>query len=194
MQPFLALITPIGGGPQGPVDPSFGVPGWPSHPMAPGGPPPGIWGGGNMPYPDQSLPRPQPGQPPRPWGPINYPDQGLPGQQPPPLGFWGGSSPGVGPQPRPDQGLPGNQPYPDQSLPGMQPHPSHPIFIPPPDYQNPPEGGKPPPPEGGWGYSPQFGWGYFPPENVAKPKKGQQPGQQGQPGQPGQPGQQQSKK
>jgi len=30
-------------------------------------------------YPDQGLPGQQPGQPPRPWGPINYPDQGLPG-------------------------------------------------------------------------------------------------------------------
>jgi hypothetical protein len=104
-------------------------------------------------------------RPPHPSQPIYRPD----------LGFWGGSSPGVGNQPYPDQGLPWPQPHPDHSLPGAQPHPSHPIFIPPPDYQNPPEGGKPPPPEGGWGYHPQYGWGYFPPENVAKPKKPGEP-------------------
>jgi collagen type IV alpha len=55
-RPFLALITPIGGGGEGghPEHPIFypppgsppGIwpsPGWPSHPIAPGGPPPGIW-------------------------------------------------------------------------------------------------------------------------------------------------------
>lgn len=118
MQPFLALITPVSSGE-------------PSHPIAPGGPPP------------------------RPWGPINYPDQGLPQ---PPLGIWGGrpppyvdigfpgQQPGIwGPIYYPDQGLPGQQPgqpprpwgpinYPDQGLPGAQPvpgRPTHPIYYPP---------------------------------------------------------------
>lgn len=124
MTPFLALITPIGGGLGGPPGvpthpwvPPYG----PSHPIAPGGPPPRPWG--PIEYPDQSLPGNQP-----------YPDQGLPR---PPLGTWGGVRPpyvdigGPGPQPYPGQGLPGNQPYPDQGLPGQQPRPTHPIFYPP---------------------------------------------------------------
>jgi len=160
---------------QSPVDPGYGVPGWPSHPIAPGGPPPRPWGPIN--YPDQGLPGNQP-----------YPDQSLPGQQP---GIWGGG--GVGNYP--DAGFPGPQPggpvrpwgpinYPDQGLPGQQPRPWGPINYPdqglplPPDYQNPPEGGKPPPPQGGWGYSPEYGWGYFPPENIAKPKQGQKSSEQ----------------
>lgn len=84
---------------------------YPSHPIAPGGPPLGIWGGGGVGnYPDAGFPGPQPGGPVYPSHPIYRPD----------LGFWGGSSPGVMPQPHPDQGLPGNQPY-----------PSHPIYYPP---------------------------------------------------------------
>jgi hypothetical protein len=112
MQPFLAMILPVSGG-------------VPTHPIAPGGPPPRPWGPIN--YPDQGLPGNQP-----------YPDQGLPGQQP---GIWGGG--GVGNYP--DAGFPGPQPggpvrpwgpinYPDQGLPGAQPvpgRPSHPIYYPP---------------------------------------------------------------
>lgn len=159
MQPYLALITPLGGG--------GGVP---THPIAPGGPPP------------------------RPWGPINYPDQGLPGNQPyPDQGL-----PGY--QPYPDQGLPGNQPYPDQGLPqppgtpplgiwggrppnyvdiggpGPQPgrpgRPTHPIYYPPviwdpsrpanpivnpgdPDH---PEGDRTPKIEWKTAWSPTTGW------------------------------------
>jgi hypothetical protein len=76
-------------------------------------------------------------------GMLFLPDVGYPLPTPqPPLGIWGGSSPGVMPQPLPgqglpgnqpypDQGLPGNQPYPDQGLPGNQPYPSLPIYIPP---------------------------------------------------------------
>jgi hypothetical protein len=141
----------------------------PSHPIAPGGPPLGIWGGGGVGnYPDAGFPGQQPGGPVRPWGPINYPDQGLPGQQPrpshpiyipgyPPLQIWGGGGVGnypdagfPGPQPGqpprpwgpinyPDQSLPGNQPYPDQSLP---PGPSHPIVIPWPPGEQPPTDGN----------------------------------------------------
>lgn len=55
-------------------------------------------------------------------GKAFLPDIGYPLPQPP-LGIWGGSSPGVLPQPYPGQGLPGNQPYPDQGLPSPQPRP-----------------------------------------------------------------------
>jgi hypothetical protein len=115
----------IGGGPM-PGGPQ------PSHPIAPGGPPPGYWGGVAPPHPDQGLP----GQPPGYWGGVAPPlptHPIAPGGQPPtiwpspghpahpiapggpPLGIWGGVAP----------------PYPDQGLPGSQPHPSHPIVIPP---------------------------------------------------------------
>jgi hypothetical protein len=78
-------IAPGGGPSQGP--------GFPTHPIAPGGPPPGFWGGGNMPYPDQGLP----GQPPGFWGgspawpghpiaPGGGPSQG-PGFATPPIYF-----------------------------------------------------------------------------------------------------------
>jgi len=160
----------IGGGPMP------GGPG-PSHPIAPGGRPPGIWGGPPL-YPDQGLPGSQPhpshpiapgGRPPGIWGgPPLYPDQGLPGQPP---GIWGGAPP------YPDQGLPGGQPHPshpivippdavapgvpsqpiywpihpDQGLPGQQPQPSHPIVIPGDDEQNPKFEVK-------TAWSPQTGW------------------------------------
>lgn len=97
MQPFLALITPLtgsGGGGGGGEPPQVWRPTFPTNPIVvppggaypPGGPstpPLGIWGGSGVgPYPDAGFPGPQPGQPPRPWGPINYPDQGLPGLPP----------------------------------------------------------------------------------------------------------------
>jgi hypothetical protein len=44
-------------------------PGAPSHPIAPGGQPPGIWGGA-PPYVDIGFPGPQPGQPPSVWRPT----------------------------------------------------------------------------------------------------------------------------
>jgi len=70
----------VGGGPMpplsiwGPTDPR------PSHPIAPGGPPLGTWGGGNVPYPTPPiyLPPVNPGEPPLTiWGP------GDPRPQPP---------------------------------------------------------------------------------------------------------------
>jgi hypothetical protein len=88
MTPFLALITPVSSGsPEHPIAPGGPPPGiWPggghpSHPIAPGGPPPGIWPGPGR--PDQGLP----GSPPGIWGGApTYPDQGLPGGgQPAPL-------------------------------------------------------------------------------------------------------------
>ena len=81
----------IGGGP---------LPGGP-FPIAPGGPPLGIWGG----------------------TPPAYVDIGFPGPQPPgtpPLGIWGGG--GVGNYP--DAGFPGPQP-------GGPVRPTHPIYYPP---------------------------------------------------------------
>jgi actin cytoskeleton-regulatory complex protein PAN1 len=150
MQPMLCMIVPLSAG------------GEPTHPIAPGGQPPGIW--------------PSPGHPAHPIAP---------GGQPP--GYWGGAPP-----PYPDQGLPGRPPYPSQGpgfptnpivLPPYQPggppvtiwpspgHPSHPIVIPPPPPP-PPDGEavKPPPEGGGWGYAPTAGWGYFPPQGEAGPK------------------------
>jgi hypothetical protein len=43
MQPFFALVTPVGNG------------GSPSHPIAPGGPPPGYWGGAPLPTPTPPI-------------------------------------------------------------------------------------------------------------------------------------------
>lgn len=85
MQPFLALITPVGD-----AGPPLGI--WGGRPpnyVDIGGPGPQPYPGqglpGNQPYPGQGLPGPQPypdqslpGQQPRPWGPVFYPDQGLP--------------------------------------------------------------------------------------------------------------------
>lgn len=131
----------VGGGP---------MPGGPgvSHPIAPGGPPPGVWPPPGR--PDQGLPgQPpgiwpspghpshpiapggQPGQPPGIWGGAPaYPDQGLPPSAPPgmilvwiPGHGWTYIQAGV----RPDQGLPGQPGRPDQGLPGQQPGVSHPI-------------------------------------------------------------------
>jgi hypothetical protein len=145
-QPFLAMITPLSSG----GHPDQGLPGappgiWPSpghpaHPIAPGGPPLGFWGGVGQPYPDQGLPGappgiwPSPGHPAHPiapggrppgiWGgPPMYPDQGLPGQPP---GIWGG---GNLPMPTPPIYLPPG------SIPGLKPE--HPIFIPPSIWPNP---------------------------------------------------------
>jgi hypothetical protein len=127
MQPFLALITPLGGGgsPSEPPAPSHPIAGgpWPSHPIVnppPGQPgqPPGYWGGVAPPWVDNTLP----GWQPRPSHPI------APGGRPP--GIWGG------PPLYPDQGLPGPQPTPTPPIflpPGTIPDtkPEHPIYIPP---------------------------------------------------------------
>jgi hypothetical protein len=100
MQPYLALITPIGAG-----HPDQGLPGapppQPSHPIVLPG-----------------VPDPYPGSPSHPIYITGNPSQPI--YIPP--GYWGGSNP------HPDQGLPGSQPHPDQGLPpnsGGQP--SHPI-------------------------------------------------------------------
>jgi hypothetical protein len=124
MQPFLAMITPLSdarpdqglpgqppgywGGvapplpthpiaPGGPPPQIWPSPGHPAHPIAPGGPPPGYWGGVAPPLPTHPI---------------------APGGQPP--GIWGG---GNVPMPTPPIYLPPG------SIPGAKPE--HPIYIPP---------------------------------------------------------------
>jgi hypothetical protein len=168
---FLAYILPVGGG--GPVDPGFGVPGWPSHPISPGGPPP---------YPSHPIP-------PTVW--PNPPGGGGGGPGGPPLGTWGGDAPWPGYATPPI--APGGQPpgiwggrppnYVDIGGPGHQPHPSHPIapgggggggggsppgiwggsnepFPTPPIYIGPPVPAPEPPPVLEWhsAWTPQTGW------------------------------------
>jgi hypothetical protein len=126
MESFVALITPLGAGP----------PGYPAHPIAPGGPPPGIWGGA-PPYPDQGLPPsgvgvwPSPGRPAHPIAPGG-----------PPPGIWGGAPP------YPDIG--GPAPQPPTQPPWWPGYPAHPI---PPIVSHPI-----PPPEGLPEYEPKIEW------------------------------------
>lgn len=133
MNPFQAWIIPVAGNP------------------------PGIWGGGNQPFP--TPPIHIPGQPPGTWGGAGepFPGYGLPGTPP---GIWGG----------------GNEPFPGYGLPGggkpptiWPPTPDHPIVIPPLPDVKPPDV-KPehpiviPPPgttvEKQWRmvFSPLYGW------------------------------------
>ena len=145
----------------GPTDPR------PSHPIAPGGPPLGIWGGAPPPYP--AHPIAPGGPPPTATPPIYYPPSVGGGPVYPPS-IWGPTDP----RPSHPIVLP---PYEPGGPPVIiwgptDPRPSHPIVInpplpPPPD---PPEGGKPPPPEGGWGFHPEYGWGYFPGGGTPEPK------------------------
>jgi hypothetical protein len=93
--------------PGGPPPGIWPSPGHPSHPIAPGGPPPGYWGGVAPPYPTHPI---------------------APGGRPP--GIWGGAPPYV------DIGGPGPQPIPTPPIylpPGFIPglKPEHPIYIPP---------------------------------------------------------------
>jgi hypothetical protein len=118
-EPFLALITPISSG-------------YPAHPIAPGGPPPGIWPSPGVPthpiyYPPGIWPSPgHPAHPIAPGGPPPgiWPSPGYPAHPiapgGPPLGIWGGAPV---PVPRPPIYLPPG------SIPGLKPE--HPIYIPP---------------------------------------------------------------
>lgn len=118
MQPFFAMIVPIGGG----------------------GNPPGIWGGSNEPFPGWGLPpagtKPPSGSPPGTWGGSGQPFPNppipiYPGGTPNPPGTWGGSGepfPGYGPP----EGGPGSPP---SIWPGR---PAHPIVIPPEKPGDPP--------------------------------------------------------
>lgn len=128
MQPFLALITPVGGGggegppgiwgPGSPMpNPPIFWPGFPGGGGGGGGSPPGIWGpGGPMPNPPIYWPGfpgggggGGGGSPPGIWGggnvplpnpPIYFPDNGGGGSPP---GIWGG---GNVPMPQPPIELP----------------------------------------------------------------------------------------
>jgi hypothetical protein len=94
-------IIPPGGGGGAPGYPAHPwVPPWgPAHPIAPGGQPPGFWGGVAPPWVDTTPPGPQPG-PSHPWIPPR------PGQGQPP-GIWGGANE---PFPTPPIFIPPNAP------------------------------------------------------------------------------------
>jgi hypothetical protein len=167
MQPFLALITPVGGdgmAPQPPLGIWGGAPlPWPGHPIAPGGPPPGIWPSPGYP----AHPIAPGGPPPGIWPSPGYPAHPIAPGGPPP-GIWpspgvpthpiapGGPPPGIWPSP----GVPTHPIAPGGQPPGIwgggnEPFPTPPIFIPP---------GLPPveQPEGpiDWhtAWSPNTGW------------------------------------
>jgi hypothetical protein len=163
------MITPLSGG-GGPVDPGFGVPGWPTHPIAPGGSPghpshPWVppWGGdpgfGVPGWP--AHPIAPGGRPPGIWGgPGSLPPWVMPPIAPggpggPPLGTWGGDAPWPGyarppiaPGGKPPGIWGGAPPWIDNTLPGPQPVPGWPpvamppIFIPIPPGEQPPEPGN----------------------------------------------------
>jgi hypothetical protein len=86
--------------PGGPPPGIWPDPGYPAHPIAPGGPPPGYWGGVAPPLP--SHPIAPGGRPPGIWGGApSYPDIGGPGPQPiptPPIYLPPGTIPGLKPE------------------------------------------------------------------------------------------------
>jgi hypothetical protein len=110
--PPVGVMPPI----YNPVDPGYGVPGWPAHPIAPGGPPPQVTPPIYYPpYPDQGLP-------PYPANPIVIPPDAI--------------APGVPSHPI---YLPGEPTHPIVLPPGcIAPGvPSHPIVLPPPEPAHP---------------------------------------------------------
>jgi hypothetical protein len=129
-----ALIVPLGdlggGGGSPPV--------FPTHPIAPGGSPPGIWGGSGQPMPTPPIapggpppgvwPSPPVGVWPNPPGGGGHPGHPIAPGSPP--GFWGGSG-----QPMPMPPI-----YPGGS-PGA---PTPPIYYPPGVWPQPPGQGMPP--------------------------------------------------
>ena len=150
--PFLALITPIGGGNEQPPYPSQG-PGFPTNPIAGPGRPPG-WGMANDPGYSPPWATPQP----------PYPSQG-PGFPTHPI---------AGPGRPPGWGMANDPGYGHPQYPNI---PSHPIYFPPgpidPGYSPPwaqvPDlpptippaqgaGGEPVPVEWKTGWSQQTGW------------------------------------
>jgi hypothetical protein len=144
-QQYLALITILKEAGSGPVDPGFGVPGWPAHPIAPGGEPPGIWGGSGSLPPWVMPPIAPGGSPGVPTHPIVIPPDAI--------------GPGVPTHPiyipiypahpiviPPDSLAPGVPTHPivipPEELPPWYPgHPEHPI--PPIVWPQPPGGGPP---------------------------------------------------
>ena len=137
---------PIMGHPIAPGGPPPGIwpsPGHPAHPIAPGGPPLGIWGGGNLPI--MGHPIAPGGPPPGIWGGAP-PQVGYPLPQPP-LGIWGGGNMPVPTPPiylPPDSipSVPGKPEHPIYIPPGIWPSPgvpTHPIVLPPPGSEEKPE-------------------------------------------------------
>jgi hypothetical protein len=160
MTPFLCLIVPIGGSE-----------GHPSHPIAPGGPPPQVWPSPGVPTHPIYLP----GEPPGIW-----PSPGVPTHPiytpSPPVGIWpspghpahpiapggpGGPPPGIWPSP-------GHPSHPIVIPPGSGVHPSHPIYVP-----------APTPPVGQEGYYlayiPALGIWVYVPVGTTKPPGEPQP-------------------
>jgi hypothetical protein len=146
--PFLAMIIPIAAGapthpiaPGGPPPTVWPDPGHPAHPIAPGGQPPGYWGGAPLPWPTPPIYYPPPGgggQPPGIWPSPGHPAHPIAPGGPPP-GIW--PSPGHPAHPIAPGGSPpgiwggGNMPVPTPPIylpPGSIPGaPTHPIYIPP---------------------------------------------------------------
>ena len=166
--PMLALIFPLGAdahpehpiAPGGPPPGIWPSPGYPAHPIAPGGPPPGVW-----PSPPPVGIWPSPGYPAHPIAPGGpppgvWPPAGVPTPPIyyPPVGVWPG--PGV---PTPPIYYP-----PGVNVPTF---PTHPIAP-----GGPPPGVWPPKPpgdgdEGGdWAFSPVYGWVWVPEAGGGKPK------------------------
>lgn len=153
MQPFLAMIIPVGGGPSGPVDPGYGV----------GVPPSQIWGGRPGPGPGGGWV----GNPPGIWGPTDprpgwwVPGApGAPGYQPGGgLGIWGGAGE---PMPQPPIVIPPDAPGKPPLViwgGGNVPMPMPPIELP--GGGNPPtDPGQPPQRLVEWrtAWTPQTGW------------------------------------
>jgi hypothetical protein len=146
MTKFLALIEVLsqtdGGAPTHPIAPGGPPPvvGWtppgyqPSHPIAPGGPPPVA--GWTPPGYQPSHPIAPGGLPPGIWGGAPpYPDIGFPGAQP------GPSHPIVIPPDAIAPGIPSHPIYwpiaPSHPIAPGEPHPEHPIIIPGDDPENP---------------------------------------------------------
>jgi hypothetical protein len=155
----LAIIIPLGpveggGTPTHPIAPGgpppgiWPSPGYPAHPIAPGGPPPGIWPSPGYPaHPIVIPPAPGGGFPSHPIvippPPVGiWPSPGYPTHPiapgGPPLGFWGGVAP---------------------------PYPTHPIA----PGGPPTRPTEPPSTEGDWVYSPVYGWVWMPAGSGGKP-------------------------
>ena len=167
-QPFLALITPLGGG-GGPVDPGYSPP-WatPTPPQ----PPLGIWGPTD---PRPTNPIAGPGRPPG-WGMANDPGYGVPIPPSPPLVIWGPGDPRptqpiAGPGRPPNWGMANDPGYGIDAGLGTwggagQPFPTNPIAEPPWGWGNPPPAlpvipevpALPGKIDWKYGWTPQTGW------------------------------------
>src|SRR5215472_14938123 len=144
---------PMPGGPSvmppiAPGGPPLGMwggvaPPYPAHPIAPGGPPLGMWGGVAPPYPAHPI---APGGPPLGmWGGVAppYPAHPIAPGGPPP-GIWGGGNLPVVTPPiyLPPGTVPGHPEHPIYIPPSIWPSPgvpTHPIALPPPGSDEKPE-------------------------------------------------------